>query len=79
MFHAKETAQINKQSRLRGEMAYVIPTFLIAGRSGIFFSLRRSAANEPNDNASTRDQPQRLKFEKDSEKDTGIKEKTYLE
>ena len=28
-------------------------------------SLRRSAANEPNDNASTRDQPQRLKFEKD--------------
>ena len=45
----------------------------------ILLSLRRSAANELNDNASTRDQPQRLKFEKDIEKDTGIKEKTYLE
>ena len=42
-------------------------------------SLRRSAANEPNDNASTQNQLERLKFEKDSEKDTGIKEKTYLE
>ena len=50
-----------------------------SGRQVEILSLRRSAANEPNDNASTQNQLERLKFEKDSEKDTGIKEKTYLE
>ena len=45
----------------------------------VTISLRWSAANEPNDNASTQNQLQRLKFEKDSEKDTGIKEKAHLE
>ena len=43
------------------------------------YHLDSQRLTNPNDDTSTREQPQHLNFEKESEKDTGIKEKTYVE